>query len=423
MSKKETIHQIFFKSSQSMEEIKDETIALVVTSPPYPMIQMWDELFINQNEEIGEALQSGNGQKAFEKMHEELDKVWREIYRVLIPGGIVCINIGDATRNLNGNFQLYSSHARIISAFNKIGFQTLPEIIWRKQTNAPNKFMGSGMLPVGAYVTLEHEYILIFRKGTKREFKDKQSALLRRESAFFWEERNNWFSDLWDLKGISQNINVKNTKDKNTKGINKELRKRSAAFPFEIAYRLINMFSVKYDTILDPFLGTGTTSMAAMVSERNSIGYEIDSGFKSLIDNRISEVMEYGNKIIYQRLLSHKKFIENWREKKGVPKYFNEGLGMHVITAQEKSLSLNKLVSIEYPQGLENNESNKIKEYIPRENYSKFIIHYKEIDLEEISNISNIIEELNCSNVDKITTKRNEMPKQSKNEFKLDKWI
>ena len=98
-------------------------------------------------------------------MHSELDKVWGQLGRILVPGGYACINVGDATRTLKGRFQLYPNAERITQRFVDLGFDVLPRIIWRKTTNAPNKFMGSGMLPVGAYVTLEHEYVLIFRNG------------------------------------------------------------------------------------------------------------------------------------------------------------------------------------------------------------------------------------------------------------------
>ena len=124
------------------------------------------------------------------------------------------------------------------------------------------------MLPAGAYVTLEHEYILILRKGTKREFNKAEERQNRRESAIFWEERNAWFSDVWmDVKGTGQELFKKAT------------RSRSAAFPFEVAYRLINMFSVRGDTVLDPFLGTGTTTAAAMACGRHSLGFELDANF------------------------------------------------------------------------------------------------------------------------------------------------
>jgi DNA modification methylase len=167
MINKNTTHQIIIGAAQKMEQLSDNSIELVVTSPPYPMIEMWDEIMSNQNPEIKTALSSGDGPMAFELMHCELDKIWAEVDRVLIPGGFACINIGDSTRTINGEFALYPSHSRIISAFQKLGLANLPNILWRKQTNAPNKFMGSGMLPSGAYVTLEHEWILIFRKGGK----------------------------------------------------------------------------------------------------------------------------------------------------------------------------------------------------------------------------------------------------------------
>ena len=132
--------------------------------------------------------------------------------------------------------------------------------------------MGSGMLPAGAYVTLEHEFILILRKGNKRNFVTEADKKRRKQSAFFWEERNLWFSDVWeDLKGTKQN------------NIAKEIRERSGAFPFELPYRIINMFSVKEDAILDPFLGTGTTMAAAMATGRNSIGVEIDKNFRETL--------------------------------------------------------------------------------------------------------------------------------------------
>src|SRR6056297_1995886 len=270
----ETHHSVLFQSAEDLNNIEDKTIDLVVTSPPYPMIEMWDAVFIDRNNEIDEYMQKGDGCGAFELMHRVLDRVWKECYRVLRPGGFACINIGDATRKINTNFRLYTNHSRITALCESIGFQSLPPVLWRKQSNAPNKFMGSGMLPSGAYVTLEHEYILIFRKSDKRVFKNDEKEV-RQRSSFFWEERNIWFSDIWDFKGTRQEIK------------NKKTRERSAAFPFELAFRLINMYSMQGDTILDPFVGTGTTTLAAMSSARNSIGVEIDKGFNEIIEETI----------------------------------------------------------------------------------------------------------------------------------------
>ncbi len=332
----ETQHKIIIGAAQKMTAVKNNSVALVVTSPPYPMIEMWDEIMANQNKKIQKAIDQQNGAVTFEMMHQELDKIWAEVARVLMPGGFACINIGDATRTINENFALYASHARIISAFQALNMPNLPNIIWRKQTNAPNKFMGSGMLPAGAYVTLEHEWILIFRKEGKRIFKTDAEKLLRKQSAFFWEERNIWFSDLWDLKGTKQNMSTSNT------------RARSAAYPFEIPYRLINMYSVYGDTILDPFLGTGTTMQAAIATGRNSIGYEIDEAFLPIIHEQIKDTLiEQINHICNNRLDNHKAFVAAYAERKNKTlEHFNNGLKTPVITRQETDLKLYELQNI-----------------------------------------------------------------------------
>jgi DNA modification methylase len=204
-------HRIRFGDAARMTDVAAGSIHLVVTSPPYPMIEMWDELFCREAS-TQKALDSRIGLSAFELMHRQLDQVWNELYRVLVPGGIACINIGDATRTMDGEFALYPNHSRILSHMLRVGFINLPNILWRKQTNAPNKFMGSGMMPPGAYVTLEHESILIFRKGGKRLFNTPEEKTIRRQSAFFWEERNLWFSDVWtDLKGTRQKTDQKSS--------------------------------------------------------------------------------------------------------------------------------------------------------------------------------------------------------------------
>tara|TARA_Y100000768_G_C23933925_1_gene661612 strand:- start:111 stop:1184 length:1074 start_codon:yes stop_codon:yes gene_type:complete len=325
-----TKHSVFFGEAQKMDKIGDETVDLIVTSPPYPMIEMWDEILFAQNNEIKVEFENARFENAFELMHKELDKVWAECHRVLKKGGTACINIGDATRTLNKNFRLFANHSRIIQGCINKGFQNMPNIIWRKQTNAPNKFMGSGMLPPGAYLTLEHEFILIFRKGEKRAFKTNKEKETRNNSSYFWEERNVWFSDLWDIKGTSQKI-----KDKS-------LRDRSAAYPFEIPYRLINMFSVQNDTVLDPFLGTGTTTLASIASKRNSIGYDIDQKFKKLIFDNIVGSEDFINDVIEKRINDHKKFIKTRKESKGKDafKHKNENYFFEVLTRQEQQIRI-----------------------------------------------------------------------------------
>ncbi len=389
----QTLHKILFGDARRVDGIPDDSIALVVTSPPYPMIEMWDRSFAQQDPDVAAALERKDGNAAFERMHRLLDGAWDEAYRVLMPGGFACINIGDATRTVNDHFQLYPNHARILSHCVEIGFTNLPAVIWRKQTNAPNKFMGSGTLPAGAYVTLEHEFVLILRKGNRREFKTAAEKLNRSQSALFWEERNVWFSDVWfDLKGTQQKLRSsiktrsvgprprESGKGKETEagdlaeriadagrrspsslaagrsqdGVLIELlnhqdaRKRSGAFPFELAYRLINMYSVRGDTVLDPFLGSGTTTLAALASCRNSIGVEIDPGLKKAIfDLTTRDAVKACNARIRQRIESHLAFVREREQARAKGKeafrYTNENHGFPVITKPEVRMLVNYL--------------------------------------------------------------------------------
>jgi DNA modification methylase len=300
------------------------------------MIEMWDDTFSKQNKDIEISLKKKEGNIAFELMHKELDKVWKNINIAVKEGGIVCINIGDAVRTINGEFKLYSNHTRIISAFLKLGFTNLPDILWRKQTNSPNKFMGSGMLPPGAYVTLEHEYILIFRKGSKKIFETKTEKENRNSSAFFWEERNVWFSDVWDFKGASQKMS-------------NDVRIRSGSYPFELAYRLINMFSVKDDTILDPFVGLGTTVFASAASGRNSIGIELEEGLIREIKLAFNENLKKElNDFLKKRITNHLLFMDEINKLRGEKylKYINKNYNFPVMTRQEENILINYIKKI-----------------------------------------------------------------------------
>ena len=162
-------YKVVLGSSQTMSEVVDNSIHLMLTSPPYPMIQMWDEQFCQTDERIAhlwKKLSSGSSVigQIYDLMHENLAKTWQETYRVLVEGGIVAINIGDATRRLDNKFQLFPNHSRIIEICEKIGFITLPYILWKKLTTKPHykgkgAFLGSGFLPPNAYVTLDCEFI------------------------------------------------------------------------------------------------------------------------------------------------------------------------------------------------------------------------------------------------------------------------
>jgi len=227
-----------------LKELKDKSVHLVVTSPMYPMIKKWDELF---------------GKVDFEYQHKQLDIIWNETYRLLIDGGICCINIGDATRSIDGNFQCFPNYARIVMYCMSIGYTPLIPILWKKISNRPNAFLGSGMLPPNAYISQDCEYIMILRKGKLRKFPPKDEN--RYNSKYSQEERNLWFQQMWNVTGARG-------------------AKKTSAFPEEIPYRLISMFSVIGDVVLDPFSGTGTTGYMAKVLDRKYIGVEINNGHK-----------------------------------------------------------------------------------------------------------------------------------------------
>jgi hypothetical protein len=251
-----------------------------------------------------------------------------------VPGGIACINIGDAVRSIGGDFQLFNNHARILESCQRLGFVALPCLIWRKPTNAPNKFMGSGMLPAGAYVTLEHEYILILRKGGRRRF-DDEAAAERRRSAFFWEERNHWFSDQWDLRGARQKREAGGE------------RARSAAFPLLIPYRLVLMFSIYGDTVLDPFCGTGTTSLAALAAARNSVGVEVEGGLLADVERGMSSIRERANELAFSRLRRHLALVDSLEQQGRKMRHWNAPHGFAVTTGQEREMEILMVASVE----------------------------------------------------------------------------
>ncbi len=322
----ETLHRIHYTDARDMGALAEASVDLVVTSPPYPMIKMWDAHFVDQDPAIAGHIKNARSHDMFVRMHALLEPVWDEVFRVLRPGGFACINIGDAVRSFDGAFGLYANHVRLLDYLQRIGFTCLPVIIWRKPSNAPTKFMGSGMLPAGAYVTLEHEYILIVRKGGKRRFTpDEQQR--RRASAIFWEERNIFFSDVWmDIRGAGQSLGREGA------------RHRSAAFPLELALRLILMYAIKGDTVLDPFWGTGTTALAAAAAGRNSIGYEIAAGLGRLEDRLNDNALDTLQGALRQRFERHAKFVRAWTAQKGPLKYRNRHYDMAVMTRQEQDI-------------------------------------------------------------------------------------
>jgi len=330
----ETRHRVVVGNARDIA-LPDDSVELVVTSPPYPMIEMWDDAFAAQSSAVAEALDAGDGERAYEAMHAVLDEVWAELERVLVDGGIACVNVGDATRTVGDSFRVYPNHARVLSAFASLGFDPLPDVLWRKPTNSAAKFMGSGMVPPNAYVTLEHEYVLVFRNGgDSRSF--EPGADRRYEAAYFWEERNRWFSDVWtDVNGDLQALD------------HGDLRERSAAYPFEIPYRLINMYSAYGDTVLDPFWGTGTTSLAAMVAGRDSVGVERQSEFVDVFADQVAGVPALSESVARRRLDRHREFVAECAADGDELAYDATHYDFPVRTKQERDIRLYAVEDVE----------------------------------------------------------------------------
>lgn len=245
-----TIHRLINGDARDLSFLNDESVHLVVTSPPY-----WNLKRYNEN-----PYQMGHIQD-YETFLTELEKVWRHVYRVLVPGGrLVCV-VGDvcvARRNF-GRHLVFPLHADICVICRHIGFDNLNPIIWHKIANAsyevPNgsKFLGKPYEP-NAIIKNDIEFILMQRKpGGYR----KPSESQRKSSMISKDEFDRWFQQIWNIPGAST-------------------KQHPAPFPLELSIRLVRMFSFTGDTVLDPFCGTGTTMIAALRTGRNSIGVEIE---------------------------------------------------------------------------------------------------------------------------------------------------
>lgn len=239
--------------ARDLAHVPDASVHLVVTSPPYPLVGMWDALF------EGATGVGAEDPRAFEAWHAWLGAAWEEVARVLVPGGIACVNIGDATRSVGGRFRCFANHAEVGRRLEAAGLEPLVPVLWKKPTNKPNAFLGSGFIPTNGYVTLDCEHVLVHRKGGGRKW--PPGDVLRYASAFSKEERDQWFTQVWTFAGVRQAGEGR----------------RTAAFPQELPERLVRMFSVVGDTVLDPFAGTGTTVEVARAWGRRGIGVERDA--------------------------------------------------------------------------------------------------------------------------------------------------
>jgi site-specific DNA-methyltransferase (adenine-specific) len=258
-----TTHRLVQGDARQISYIEDGSVHLVVTSPPY-----WTLKRYNDNEaQLGHVTD-------YEVFLKELTKVWKEVYRVLTPGGrLVCV-VGDVclSRRQHGRHVVVPLHADICVICRKIGFDNLNPIIWHKIANATyevnngTKFLGKPYEP-NAIIKNDIEFLLMQRKpGGYRQPTEKQ----RRLSMISKDDYDKWFRQFWNISGAST-------------------KQHPAPFPLELVYRLIRMFSFWGDTVLDPFCGTGTTMIAAMKCNRNSIGIEVDEQYCSIAANRLKD--------------------------------------------------------------------------------------------------------------------------------------
>jgi site-specific DNA-methyltransferase (adenine-specific) len=254
-----TTHKIVNGDSRQMSELKDRSIHLIITSPPY-----W------QLKDYGTENQIGFND-SYESYINHLNLVWSECYRVLHDGCRLCVNIGDqfARSVYYGRYKVIPIHAEIIKFCEIAGFDFMGQIIWQKattmNTTGGGAVMGSFPHPRNGIVKLDFEYILLFKKQGNAP---KPTQEQKENSAMTNEEWNTYFNGHWYFNGAKQDQHL-------------------AMFPEELPARLIKMFSFPNETILDPFMGSGTTALAARKLNRNSIGYEINPEFIPIIKEKI----------------------------------------------------------------------------------------------------------------------------------------
>jgi DNA modification methylase len=260
-----TFHNILLGDARRMEVLKPESVHLVLTSPPYWTLKDYRD----SEGQMGHI-------EDYEEFLGELDKVWSHCFRALVPGGrLVCV-VGDvclSRRQNNGRHTVVPLHASIQEHCRRIGFDNLAPIIWHKIANAAYEvengsggFLGKPYEP-NAVIKNDIEFILMQRKPGGYRTPEVAARVL---SVISEENHKKWFQQIWaGLTGAST-------------------RHHPAPYPLELAERLVRMFSFVGDTVLDPFLGTGTTTVAAAKTARHSIGFEVDEHYFDQAHTRIA---------------------------------------------------------------------------------------------------------------------------------------
>ncbi len=256
-----TSHKIIVGDSRNMTEVNNESIHLIITSPPY-----W------QIKDYGVKNQIGFND-TYEEYIDNLNKAWAECYRVLYPGCRLCVNIGDqfARAATYGRYKIIPIREEIIRFCESIGFDYMGAIIWQKKTTMNTtggaSVMGSFPYPRNGLVEIDYEFILLFKKLGKSP--NDVSKEIKEQSKLTKEEWRKYFTGHWNFAGEKQgNGHV-------------------AMFPEELPRRLIKMFSFVGETVLDPFLGSGTTMKVAAELNRDSIGYEINKNYLTSIKEKV----------------------------------------------------------------------------------------------------------------------------------------
>ncbi|MCM1140455.1 MAG: site-specific DNA-methyltransferase [Muribaculum sp.] len=259
-------HKYIIGDCREMKQIPSESVHLIVTSPPY-----W------QLKDNGVDSQIGFGQ-TYEDYINSLNMVWLECFRTLKPGCRLCINIGDqfARAAYYGRYKIVPIHSEIIRFCETIGFDYMGSIIWQKQTNmhtsGGGKVMGSFPYPKGGVLKVDYENILIFKKLGKSDVPEQE---VKETSILTMEEWETFFNTHWTFCGDKQNKHI-------------------AIFPEELPYRLIRMFSFSGDVVLDPFMGSGTTALAALKNGRSAVGYELNPDFFKFYGDKVLSKFPHG---------------------------------------------------------------------------------------------------------------------------------
>ena len=261
-----TTHRLHLGDARKLSWLPDASVHLVVTSPPYWTLKEYAE---GNDSQLGDI-------EDYESFLEELDKVWRECARVLVPGGRICCVVGDVCvpRKREGRHYVMPLHSDIQVRSRKLGLDCLTPILWQKIANGMTEAKGNGAgfygkpYQPGSIVKNDTEYILMLRKGSSYR---NVSAVQKVLSMLTKEEMQHWLRSSWnDIPGASTRKTI-----------------HPAPYPEELAERLIKLFSFAGDTVLDPFLGTASTVAAAMHAGRNSIGIEVEPSYLRTAQKRV----------------------------------------------------------------------------------------------------------------------------------------